>query len=197
MDNVKKLERFKAAVLEDGREKADEILSQARQQAQLEEQKIKDSEDILFEKSALALENELELVASRESARLELNAKKNILSHRKKLVESLFDDVRTELEKFVNSDKYKDYLFARLEKVKAAHPQGGECIIREADAAFAEEIKKRFGFEVEVSGKIKIGGAYVRPQGMGVMIDETLDSAFEEQCEAFSSDHSELELLND
>ncbi|MEI3293220.1 MAG: hypothetical protein V8R63_07105 [Thomasclavelia ramosa] len=59
--------------------------------------------------------------------------------------------------------------------------------LRQADMKYADELVKAYGIalEVEVSDKITIGGFIIKNKATNVVVDESLDTALENQKDWF------------
>lgn len=110
------------------------------------------------------------------------------LKHREMLTENIFEAVNKKIISFTKSDKYKDYLISLVKKSEVNE----NCIIMISrnDAVYKEDIEKTSGCKTEVDPDIEIGGISVVDTGNGIVVDKTLDNAFEESRKNFSQKYS-------
>ena len=122
-------------------------------------------------------------------------ADRKVLLHRNSLVDSLFDDIRSELAAFAASDKYK----AHLEKCAGSADKQEKItedvsvFCKKSDLAAAEAVMKKYGVTVSPDRNIKLGGLIFKYPAKGIFIDLTLDTAFENERGAFAA-RSEMQL---
>ncbi|MBP3854720.1 MAG: V-type ATP synthase subunit E [Ruminiclostridium sp.] len=190
-----KLEKLKqqiqaAAELDAGRITED---AEKRAKAMLDEE----SERIEKEQGA-AMRSKLSRYESDERKRVSESkyaADRKVLLHRNALVNELFDDIRSELEQFAGSGSYKAHLERCAEAANKQQPLTGSVSVycKKADIAAAEAAVRKYGVKVETDRNIKLGGLVFKYPEMGIFIDLTLDTAFENEREAFAS-RSEMQL---
>ena len=114
MENqTNKLERFKQAVFEDAEKQAKLITEAADKQRETELAQAKiEAQSLADSKKAAADKNE-EARAVRGISSKQLEAKRNVLCHREKLIDSVFDSVKNRLAAFKASGEYKPILSIR------------------------------------------------------------------------------------
>ena len=102
---------------------------------------------------------------------------------------SLSQEEKTKkLVAFVASKDYQKYLIEHIEKIgKLYQMEDSTLELREEDMRYKDELVKAYGvdLEVEVSDKIKIGGFIIENKATNVVVDESLDSALENQKDWF------------
>lgn len=185
MENqTNKLERFKQAVFEDAEKQAKLITEAADKQRETELAQAKiEAQSLADSKKAAADKNE-EARAVREISSKQLEAKRNVLCHREKLIDSVFDSVKNRLAAFKASGEYKLWLKEKAEKCKQTYPEHkGVLYLSPEDMTFAPELA---GFEVKSRDSIELGGVLAVYDDMGIVLDYTFDSAFEQQRSAFT-----------
>lgn len=131
-----------------------------------------------------------EMKFKKELSRCEFETTKAVRAHRKKIIDGFFEEIRGELEKFAGSDKYDDYLKRSI--AKAESELGGSFAVLAASKD-VERVKKLTKHEVRAELTIMIGGIGALCEEKGLFADYTLDSALEEEREAFT-DKPELRL---
>ena len=185
MENqTNKLERFKQAVFEDAEKQAKLITEAADKQRETELAQAKiEAQSLADSKKAAADKNE-EARAVREISSKQLEAKRGVLCHREKLIDSVFDSVKNRLAAFKASGEYKLWLKEKAEKCKQTYPEHkGVLYLSPEDMTFAPELS---GFEVKSRDSIELGGVLAVYDDMGIALDYTFDSAFEQQRSAFT-----------
>lgn len=185
MENqTNKLERFKQAVFEDAEKQAKLITEAADKQRETELAQAKiEAQSLADSKKAAADKNE-EARAVREISSKQLEAKRNVLCHREKLIDSVFDSVKNRLAAFKASGEYELWLKEKAEKCKQTYPEHkGVLYLSPEDMTFAPELA---GFEVKSRDSIELGGVLAVYDDMGIALDYTFDSAFEQQRSAFT-----------
>ena len=131
-----------------------------------------------------------EMRFKKEISRCEFETTKAVRMRRKELIDEFFEEVRADLEEFANSKKYDDYIKRSL--AKAEVELGGKLVVFAAERDI-ETVKKWTVHEVRVDNKIKLGGITAMDEEKGLYADYTLDSAWENEKEAFT-DKPELRL---
>lgn len=126
----------------------------------------------------------------KELSRCEFEAGKAVRAHRKELIDGFFEELRGELSEFAKSDKYEDYLRRMLKKSEAE--LGAGCVILAA-AKDVPAVRKLTSNEVREDNSIMLGGICAVDEARGLFADHTLDSALENEREAFT-DKPELRL---
>lgn len=105
-----KLERFKQAVFEDAEKQAKLITESADKQRENELAQAKIEAQSLADSKKAAADKTEEARAIREISSKQLEAKRNVLCHREKLIDSVFDNVKSRLATFKASRDYKSWL---------------------------------------------------------------------------------------
>lgn len=131
-----------------------------------------------------------EMKFKKEISRCEFETTKAVRAHRKEIIDSFFEEIRSDLVEFAKSDKYEGYLKRSLEK--AENELGGKFIVFAA-ASDVEKVKKLTSHEVRADLTITLGGISALDEEKGLFADYTLDSAMNNEREAFT-DKPELRL---
>ena len=131
-----------------------------------------------------------EMRFKKEISRCEFETTKAVRTHRKELIDGFFEEIRGELAEYAKSKKYDDYIKRSLSK--AERELGGKLVVFAAERDL-ETVKKWTVHEVRVDNKIMLGGITAMDEEKGLYADYTLDSALEQEREAFT-DKPELRL---
>ena len=131
-----------------------------------------------------------EMRFKKEISRCEFETTKAVRAHRKELIDGFFEEIRADLVEYTQTKKYEDYIKRALSK--AERELGGTLIVFAA-AKDVEAVKKWTVHEVRADNSITIGGITAMYEEKGLFADYTLDSALEQEREAFT-DKPELRL---
>lgn len=195
MTENKRLESFREAVLGAGRQKAAQITGSAEQEAAKYKKKIADEETVSFARHKSEIEREVSLKVQRESAGAELNAKREVLLYREKLIEGIFEKARAELAKKAASPEHDEYVFSCLEKIKAEYAgMSGVCLLSPAHKALFDKVKSRFGYECKEDDSLTLGGVMVRFESEGLLIDCSVASALDKQRADFARNNGAVSV---
>lgn len=189
-NNTTRLELFRQAINCQADAEAAEIVGQTEEKlAALAKEK---SERSLNEALAEIRAEELRTTAyfKKEMSRCDFDMKKALLTHRCKLIEEFFDDIRRKLTDFTQTPAYADYLRSALKSAEETLGSGAVVYARPADL---DAVKKMTSLTVEQDGTIAIGGINAGDPHSGLFTDLTLDSRFEREKAAFA-DKAELRL---
>ncbi len=179
-----KLERFKQAVFEDAEKQAKLITESADKQRENELAQAKIEAQSLADSKKAAADKTEEARAIREISSKQLEAKRNVLCHREKLIDSVFDNVKSRLATFKASRDYKSWLKEKAGKCKQTYPEHkGVIYLSPEDMKYASDLAD---FEVKSRDSIELGGMLMVYEDIGIALDYTFDSAFEGQRSAFT-----------
>lgn len=131
-----------------------------------------------------------EMRFKKEISRCEFETTKAVRKHRKELIDGFFEEIRGDLAEFAKSKKYDDYIKRSLSKAESE--LGGTLVVFAAEKD-VESVKKLTVHEVRVDNSIILGGITAMDEEKGLYADHTLDSALEQEREAFT-DKPELRL---
>ena len=131
-----------------------------------------------------------EMRFKKEISRCEFETTKAVRAHRKELIDGFFEEIRSDLAEYAKSKKYDDYIKRSLSK--AERELGGRLVVFAAEKDI-ELVKKWTVHEVRVDNSIMLGGITAADEEKGLFADYTLDSALENEREAFT-DKPELRL---
>lgn len=193
-DEKNKLRHFKDAVYAEAEEKANSILKEAER---LTEQKKAEVEGAVKQNEAacfLKIDKNTQTRIIKETSAEQLNSNRNILLHRKKLSEKVFDAVQSKLEQFRNSSDYESYLIDLVKSAVNKYPnEKGTVYIGKADEKFKTSLEKASGLQVNIKPAVMLGGLIVSFADINIMLDCTFDSAVTQEKEDFCN-NSELAI---
>ena len=136
-----KLERFKQAVFEDAEKQAKLITEAADKQRENELAQAKIEAQSLADSKKAAADKTEEARAVREISSKQLEAKRNVLCHREKLIDSVFDNVKSRLATFKASRDYNSWLKEKAEKCKQTYPEHkGIIYLSPEDMKYASDL---------------------------------------------------------
>lgn len=163
-------------ILAQANEKKDKILSQARAEA-------KHEEEILLENDARTIRSKAQM----ESAKASLEATRDVIRYRQKLVNGMFEKVKEQLEKFTKSNKYSDYIVQEANSQSELIKDKAQLVVRAEDEEIAKKSAEKINYPVEVKtdAKIKLGGFMLILPESNLMIDKTFDNSVKEQKQRF------------
>ena len=164
------------------------ILAEAKQLEeeaynQIKAEAKKDAEALLAKELA-----EISSSASVEASSSQEEKTKKLVAKRDKYVASIFKEAKDKLVAFVNSQDYQTYLIKHMEEICKLYQMEDSILeLREEDMKYKDELIKAYGIalEVEASNKIMIGGFIIKNKVTNVVVDESLDSALENQKDWF------------
>lgn len=182
---TEKLDRFVNSVNNEVDEKINKIISEVESQKKVQIQKTEDEALLNAYNKIQKSIREIESKYRRMLALKHQQFKSDFLRQRESLVESIFESVKKQVCLFTDSEKYQDYLTS-LVKSEDVH-ENSVIMISEKDMKYREILSSMFKCQVEADPEIEIGGITIVDNDNGIVIDRTLDSAFEEQRKNFSS----------
>ncbi len=188
--NASKLSRFQAAVDEQAEKEIAQRVAQIRERKSAEGKVRAQAEDREELAKIRAEHNADETRIKKELSRCDFEIERAVLSHRKELIDSFFEELKAELCEFANSDKYGTYLKKSLEKAEKALGSDFVVLVKATDTDKVKALTKN---EVRADPDIVIGGICVMNEEKGMFDDFSLDSALSEEKEAFVS-KKELKL---
>ena len=171
--------------------------------ANLEEEKIlaeaKELEIEAYEQIKNEAKKDADALLAKELAEISSNASveaslsqeektKKLVETREAYVAKIFKEAKNRLTEFVNGDDYKTYLIKHMEKISSLYQMSDSILkLRQNDIKYADDLVKAYGIDltVEVSDEIKIGGFIIENKATNVVVDESLDTALENQKEWF------------
>ena len=128
---------------------------------------------------------ELKLSTSSEISVSKFENKRNLLKMREDYFEELFSEFEAKVIGFRDSDKYRDFLTACLDKYDYDYSKG-VFFVRKEDVALMKEIMKARNVAAVIEEDyIKIGGFKFESKELNVLVEETLDSRMDSQKEWF------------
>ncbi|MGN1182217.1 MAG: V-type ATP synthase subunit E [Faecalibacillus sp.] len=137
------------------------------------------------------LEKELAAISSNASIEAATNLEKRtkkLVEKRETLMKDIFTKAKEQLNAFVKSKDYKDYLLNHIERIGKEYQMTG-CILhlKEDDMIYKNDLIKAYGFEIDVKvdQQIQLGGFIIDNPDTHVIVDETLDTALENQKDWF------------
>jgi vacuolar-type H+-ATPase subunit E/Vma4 len=163
-----------AVIMKNAEDEREKIISEAEEEAENAAQK-------LYDTSIKRIQNKF----TRETSQNEFAGKREILIHREKLTEQLFDEVEKKLKAIRNSPEYIDILLKKL--LVTTTENGAEILLAPEDIKYVDTLKKAIKKEVTFKPEdtIEKGGFSVYNKNAGTIIDKTFDSALEEQKQVF------------
>ena len=164
-------------ILAEAKELEEEAYNQIKAEAK------KDAEALLAKELV-----EISSSASVEASLSQEEKTKKLVVKRDEYVANIFKEAKEKLVAFVASKDYQKYLIEHIEKIgKLYQMEDSTLELREEDMIYKDELVKAYGvdLEVEVSDKIKIGGFIIENKATNVVVDESLDSALENQKDWF------------
>lgn len=182
--NASKISRFQAAVDEQAEKEIAQRVAEIRERRSAAG-KVRAQAKNREELAAIRAErNAAETRIKKELSRCDFEIERAVLSHRKELIDGFFEELKSELVAFAKSDKYEAYLKSSLGKAEQA--LGGEFIVL-AKAVDIDKVKALTKNEVRPDMNIDIGGICAMNEEKGLFADFSLDSALDEEREAFVS----------
>ena len=160
---------------------AKELEAEAYQQIKAEAKK---DADALLAKELVEISSN----ASVEASLSQEEKTKKLVETREAYVTKIFKEAKNRLNEFVNSEGYKMYLIKHMEKISSLYQMSDSILkLRQNDTKYADDLVKAYGIDltVEVSDEIKIGGFIIENKATNVLVDESLDTALENQKEWF------------
>ena len=160
---------------------AKELEAEAYQQIKAEAKK---DADALLAKELVEISSN----ASVEASLSQEEKTKKLVETREAYVTKIFKEAKNRLNEFVNSEGYKIYLIKHMEKISSLYQMSDSILkLRQNDTKYADDLVKAYGIDltVEVSDEIKIGGFIIENKATNVVVDESLDTALENQKEWF------------
>ena len=160
---------------------AKELEAEAYQQIKAEAKK---DADALLAKELVEISSN----ASVEASLSQEEKTKKLVETREAYVTKIFKEAKNRLNEFVNSEGYKMCLIKHMEKISSLYQMSDSILkLRQNDTKYADDLVKAYGIDltVEVSDEIKIGGFIIENKATNVVVDESLDTALENQKEWF------------
>lgn len=131
--------------------------------------------------------SEISSIASAEISETHSESTKKLIAIRDGYVNQIFSQAKLKLEEFVNSKDYEAFLASKMEKAAAYGFDHSVLKLRKKDLAFKEKLTAIYGHDisVEITDDIQIGGFIIENKAEKIVIDESLDSALENQKDWF------------
>ena len=187
-DNNEKLERLRRQIQAAAESDAKRILDDADKYSDtlLADEKARLDEE--YGRLTLSAASKYEADERRRVSQARYEADRKVLMHRNRLVGQLFDEIRSELEDFTSSRKYEEHLKRCADDAGKQAGDISRSVIR-CGRRDEKLVRKLFpqAAEIRTDSSITLGGLMFGYPEKGIFIDLTLDTAFENAREEFSS----------
>lgn len=187
-ENKDKLTRFEEAVNMEISAEIDNILENAKKQAEeivtAADSEYSENSSTKISDSTKQIKSKMEHLVSQES----FSSEREVLAFRNKLVEDFFAEISGKVIEFSSSVKYEAFLEKLLNELNSekAFYKGVTVFVKPSDEQKAMQAAKKFNvLEVKTDKMIKLGGVSVFYPNESQYIDKTLDDAFRLQKEKF------------
>lgn len=124
---------------------------------------------------------------AKETALKETRKKRELFEKRRKMAEQVFEDAAAKLKEFTKSSKYKEYI-ATSARLMAEKLEGRHAVVQlcERDQTYIPLIKKIIpGCDTQFDASIALGGIRCVCEELSIIIDDTLDTKFEDRKRVF------------
>lgn len=182
--NASKLGRFQAAIEKQAEEEAKRLTTELRAKDE-EVSKVRAGYELHKESAKIRAErNAAEIRIKKDISRCESEIERAALSRRKELIDSFFEELHQELQRFTQSDGYDRYIEKSLKK--AAEELGSDFVVlaRQCDL---ERVKRITDAEVRIDHTITIGGICAMSESKSLFADYSFDNSLKEEKQAFVS----------
>lgn len=157
---------------------------------EIREKAIEELESSVQQEAHMYYEQEFKELQSEHAvqlSKLHEETNRKLMKKRKELSESVFTQVKQQLESFVASDAYVDFL---CDKVKRFAEYGYEDVIlylSKHDMMLKDQLQNAYGKACEImqDEEIVLGGVRLECLKNGRIVDETFDTVLEEQKDWF------------
>ncbi|MEG0695476.1 MAG: V-type ATP synthase subunit E [Erysipelotrichaceae bacterium] len=147
----------------------------------------------------MMMEQELSEIRSDSAiamSRISSTNNKKIIAKREEYADKIFSEAKNRLMAFVKSKEYKNYIQKKISEVQANMNCEHCCIyVSEDDLALKQEFEVLLKLDctLKASKDIHIGGFRLENREKGIVMDETLDNALDNQRTWFY-DHSQMSV---
>lgn len=188
-NNLKeKLEKLSVTVLRDAHSAREEIMEQTQREY---DERLDKKETELLESAYSAIQKNIRSIKKDANERVlhaELDARKQLILKREEIIASVMDEAQAELEKFIGSAEYENWLFEKTQTAAAETGKGRKTVyLTKSDMRFRERIEKAAEditvCELEERGLE--GGARLVNEDRKVVCDYTFKSLLAEQKQKF------------
>lgn len=183
-----KLAAFSAIVINDAREKREQLLEETEREYN---ERIDKKEAELLESADNKIESDMKnagKTANERILRAEIDAKKRLILKREEIIESVMGDAAQRLESFANGAEYKDWLIQKTQKAVSETGEGKKTVyLAPRDMKFKAEIEK-LGEDIavkEAETAAPEGGVRVVNHEKRIAADYTLAVLLSEQRQTF------------
>ena len=140
--------------------------------------------------AGMVREQELKELQSEHAIRLSKaheETSRKLMAKRKELADLVFKEAKDKIKSFTKQGDYRDYLKKKAQELGKNNFAHAVFLIGKEDASYQDDIKKAYGkdCEVQIDTDIVLGGFRLECVEMGIVVDETFNTAIEEQKEWF------------
>lgn len=188
MQNIEQVFLYmKDEISQIAKKERDAILEEVKM---LEEQAEKQMKEEAKRDAELQMNQELAEITSNASAEISESHSertKKLIEKRDEYVALVFKQAKEKLVEFVNSDAYKSFMLKKVEKAASYKLNNSVLLLRKEDLALKDELVKAYGLPVtvETTDTITIGGFIIENKADKLVINESLDTALENQKDWF------------
>lgn len=123
-----------------------------------------------------------------EAAQKEAQGRQRLYQRRLEIMEDVFSKATQKLIAYTKTDAYKETMKERAKEI-SAYLNGRDCVlyIKPEDEGLKGDLSACFNglCSVQTSKDIKIGGINAYCEGLGIVVDQTLDTKLSDQKEWF------------
>ncbi|MBS5114272.1 MAG: hypothetical protein KHY88_01010 [Erysipelotrichaceae bacterium] len=132
--------------------------------------------------------SEISSIAAAEISQSHSERIKKLIEKRDGYVANVFSEAKAKLVEFTTSKEYVDFMLAKAKKVGAYHLTQSTMYVKKQDLELKDQLAKAYGSEIEIvaSDSLEIGGLIVENSESKLVIDESLDTALENQKDWFA-----------
>ena len=148
------------------------------------EQEVLNDSYQLIQRERIELQNQM----SREMSKREMDARKEMLSHRLEIMTTVFAKAKEKLTAFTKTQEYQAFLLHSVNNMVEQLPaEGSVYYLAMQDKLYQEELSKHIpaGSSLQFTDDIALGGIRGANSESGIMLDDTLDMRLDIQRDWF------------
>lgn len=186
--NEEKLSKFNEAIHHYAEEQRRKIEDEVKK---FKEKELNEAENEVLLEAYQLIQKEMAQMRNnitKEMAHREMDARRELLEKRRKIMEEIFTQAAERLKEFAQSQEYQDWMKRHCQKLAETFSQPGTVLfVRPEDRKLESLLKSAFGTacEVQEDEEIYLGGVRAQNLAMGLVADDTLDALLENQQEWF------------